>query len=78
MIYLCQKTWKDWQNPVTPFQVLEGGLTIEASVDFTGGIPEMIDLSRVQSSNYKYLFDYMLKADANGAFMSCSLSVSIL
>ena len=28
------------------YKALEGGLTIEAAVDFTGGIPELIDLAR--------------------------------
>ena len=29
------------------YKALEGGLTIEAAVDFTGGIPELIDLTRL-------------------------------
>ena len=52
-----------------------GGLTIEAAVDFTGGIPEMINTSRYQSDS-ETLFYNMLKAYENQAFMSCSLSVS--
>ena len=52
-----------------------GGLTIEAAVDFTGGIPEMVNTSRYQSDS-QTLFYNMLKAYENQAFMSCSLSVS--
>ncbi len=29
-------------------KALEGGLTIEAAVDFTGGIPEMVDLTNLR------------------------------
>ena len=59
-------------------KALEGGLTVEAAVDFTGGIPEMIDITRIPRGDYKYLFDYMKKADDKQAFMSCSLSVRAL
>ena len=57
------------------YKALVGGLTIEAAVDFTGGIPEMINTSRYQSDS-ETLFYNMLKAYENQAFMSCSLSVS--
>merc|ERR1719346_899347 len=30
------------------YKALEGGLTIEAAVDFTGGVPEMIDLTQLK------------------------------
>ena len=55
------------------YRALEGGLTIEAAVDFTGGIPEMIDLERTNYSRER-LFYIMSKADANGAFMGCALT----
>ena len=29
------------------YKALEGGLTIEAAVDFSGGIPELIDLENI-------------------------------
>lgn len=58
------------------YKVLEGGITIEAAVDFTGGIPEMIDLNRIGGDEQKSLFDYMKNADDKNAFMSCSLSNS--
>ena len=59
------------------YKALEGGLTIEAAVDFSGGIPEMIDTSRLnRDGNIKKLFDVMKKAYEHYAFMSCSLSVS--
>ena len=56
------------------YKALEGGLTIESAVDFTGGIPEMIDITnpRLNKENF---FDDMKKAYENKAFMSCSLSV---
>ena len=59
------------------YKALEGGLTIEAAVDFSGGIPEMIDTSRLnRDGDIKKLFDVMKKAYEHYAFMSCSLSVS--
>ena len=57
------------------YKALEGGLTIEAAVDFTGGIPEMIDLQRCKMSPER-IFYIMSKADARNAFMGCALSVS--
>ena len=57
------------------YKALEGGLTIEAAVDFTGGIPEMIDLHRSKMSP-EGLFYLVSKANARGAFMGCALSVS--
>ena len=50
-------------------------MTIEAAVDFTGGIPEMIDLQRTKMAPER-LFYIMSKADARGAFMGCALAVS--
>ena len=38
---------------------MEGGLSIEASVDFTGGIPEVINLTQLNETDKKALFDYM-------------------
>ena len=50
-------------------------MTIEAAVDFTGGIPEMINLTRLKMSPER-LFYIMSKADDRGAFMGAALSVS--
>ena len=59
------------------YKALEGGLTIEAAVDFTGGIPELIDLDRTELSK-EQLFYLMTKADSRNAFMGCALTVSIM
>ena len=84
LIYLKSKEKNEFWSPLLEkayaklygsYKALEGGLTIEAAVDFTGGIPEMIDTSRHQS-DCAALFYNMLKAYENQAFMSCSLSVS--
>ena len=56
------------------YKNLEGGLTIEAAVDFTGGIPEMINLTRLKYTQER-LFYIMSKADDCGAFMGAALSV---
>ena len=57
------------------YKSLEGGLTIEAAVDFTGGIPEIIDLTSLKMAPER-LYYIMSKADARGAFMGASLTVS--
>lgn len=57
------------------YRALEGGLTIEAAVDFTGGIPEMVDLTSLKTSKEE-LFYKLLRADQNNAFLSCSLANS--
>ena len=57
------------------YKALEGGLTIEAAVDFTGGIPEVIDLETTEYSRER-LFYIMAKADSRSAFMGCALTVS--
>ena len=59
------------------YKALEGGLTIEAAVDFTGGIPELIDLERTEYSPER-LFYIMTKADSQEAFMGCALTVSFV
>ena len=59
------------------YRALEGGLTIEAAVDFTGGIPELIELTNSKLSPEK-LFLLMLRASEANAFMGCALSVSKL
>ena len=57
------------------YQALDGGLSIEAAVDLTGGIPEVINLAE-KNRKAEEIFNEMLEAyEANG-FLSCSLSVS--
>ena len=83
LIYLKAKDKNEFWSPLLEkayaklygsYKALEGGLTIESAVDFTGGIPEMIDITNMRMSKEE-LFKQMLKADSNNAFMSCSLSV---
>ena len=50
------------------------GLTIDAGVDLTGGIPESIKISDISKS--VELFKDLNKVYQKGAFLSCSLRVS--
>ena len=84
LIYLKAKDKNEFWSPLLEkayaklygsFKALEGGLTIEAAVDFTGGIPEMIQLSPL-SMPQEQLFHTMMRACQAGAFMSCSMSNS--
>ena len=86
LIYLKAKEDNEFWSPLLEkayaklygsYRALEGGLAIESAVDFTGGIPEMIDTSNLQMNEQK-LFHLMRKANANNAFMFCSLSVSCI
>ena len=56
------------------YQALDGGLSIEAAVDFTGGIPEVLNLAD-KSRKEAEIFNEMLEAYEAGGFLSCSLSV---
>ncbi|CAB4068275.1 CAPNN [Lepeophtheirus salmonis] len=55
------------------YKALEGGLTIEAAVDFTGGIPELISIDQLSMSKER-LFYLMSSADRNGAFMGAAVT----
>ena len=57
------------------YKALEGGDTIESAVDFTGGVPETMDISNLQMKQ-EILFNLLRKAYSNNAFMFCSLRVS--
>ena len=86
LIYLKAKDKNEFWSPLLEkayaklygsYRALEGGLTIEAAVDFTGGIPEMIDTSRLnRDEDIEKMFNDMKNAYENDAFMSCFLSVS--
>jgi calpain len=84
LIYIKAKDKNEFWSPLLEkayaklygsYKALEGGLTIEAAVDFTGGIPEMINLSTL-TMQPETLFYTMVKAYQANAFMSCSLSNS--
>ena len=84
LIYIKAKDKNEFWSPLLEkayaklygsYKALEGGLTIEAAVDFTGGIPEMIKLSTL-TMQPETLFYTMVKAYQANAFMSCSLSNS--
>ena len=59
---------------------LDGGDMNEAAVNFTGGIPEWIDLHNNDylhdQAEQNHLFDMLLKARDREAFMGCGLKVS--
>merc|ERR1719458_1588043 len=82
LIYIKAKDKNEFWSPLLEkayaklygsYKALEGGLTIEAAVDFTGGIPEMINLDRTEYSRER-LFYIMTKADSQNAFMGCALT----
>lgn len=54
------------------YNALSGGMTVDAAVDFTGGIPEQIDIEEY-ADKQENLFAIMAKADMRGAFMGCAL-----
>ncbi|XP_023235751.1 calpain-A-like isoform X2 [Centruroides sculpturatus] len=50
------------------YEALEGGQAMDALVDLTGGLAERYDLDDAPSN----LYDILLKASSNGAFITCS------
>lgn len=61
---------------------LESGDMNEAAVNFTGGIPEWIDLHNNDylhdQAEQNHLFDMLLKARDREAFMGCGLKVILI
>ena len=57
------------------FQELDGGLALEAGVDFTGGIPEVISLGVRPSDKEKKLFSELkgVSHQKDERFLSSSL-----
>ena len=62
------------------YQALESGTAIEAAVDFTGGIPEYIDISDIGRDGIdlkeEEIFLNLARAYERNAFLSCSMAVS--
>ncbi len=86
LIYMCSvennEFWpalleKAYAKLYGSYKALEGGLANEAAVDFTGGIPQLIDLQRTKMPPER-LFYIMCRAHARGAFMGCALTVSYI
>lgn len=80
LIYLRAKDPNEFWSPLLEkayakmygsYFSLSGGLSIEAAVDFTGGIPEVISVTH--DTEPEILFYNLEKAFQAGAFMSCSL-----
>ena len=60
------------------YAALEGGWPVEAAVDFSGGIPEMVTLLSLNNRRLEStrLFHNLLWAHRRNAFMACSLTGS--
>lgn len=53
------------------YEALEGGQAMDALVDLTGGLAEMYVLESAPS----HLYNYLIQASSNGAFITCSRKV---
>ncbi|ROT77546.1 Calpain-A [Penaeus vannamei] len=52
------------------YEALEGGQSMDAMVDLTGGLAERYDME--DTDNLKKLYTHLLKSSRNGAFITCS------
>ena len=64
------------------YQALESGTAIEAAVDFTGGIPEYIDINDIGRDGMNIreseIFFCLSDSYEKNAFLSCSMAVAYL
>merc|ERR1712212_410255 len=83
LIYLRAKEANEFWSPLLEkayakfygsYAAIEGGVSMDAAVDFTGGIPQMIDMEKcLDKHGSEYLFHLLKISDQNGAFVTCSL-----
>ena len=52
---------------------MEGGQSMDAMVDLTGGLAERFDMEETEDKNT--LYKLLLKSSKNGAFITCSRKV---
>jgi len=69
---LIEKAYAKWYGS---YQALTSGLASEAAVDFTGGVPEKINLDETKMSAHR-IFHIMRSAFEKGAFIASSILVS--
>ena len=56
------------------YAAIQGGHSIDAAVDFTGGIPQIVKVSpNMKEEEKQKLFDWLKLCSANGALISASL-----
>lgn len=76
LLFVCIAIYKAFVNRVNAnrlcgsYEALKGGQTSEAMVDFTGGVCEIYELDKWDSS----MFQDMLKFQAKTCLMGCSIS----
>ena len=86
LIYLRSKETNEFWSPLLEkayakfygsYAALEGGVSIDAAVDFTGGIPQVITIQESQTEEESNNLLHTLElASANGALISTSLNLS--
>lgn len=86
LIYLRSKDTNEFWSPLLEkayakfygsYAALEGGVSIDAAVDFTGGIPQVITIQENQSEEENNSLLHTLQiATANEALISTALNLS--
>ena len=86
LIYLRSKDTNEFWSPLLEkayakfygsYAALEGGVSIDAAVDFTGGIPQVLTIQENQSEEESNSLLHTLKlATANEALISTALNLS--
>jgi len=83
LIYLRAKEANEFWSPLLEkayakfygsYAAIESGISMDAAVDFTGGIPQMIDIEKnLDEVGEEHLFHLLKKSKKNDAIITCSL-----
>jgi len=85
LIYLRAKEPNEFWSPLLEkayakfygsYAAIEGGISMDAAVDFTGGIPQLVDIETdLEKIGGEKLFHLLKISDRNDAIITCSLGV---
>ena len=85
LVYLRAKEQNEFWSPLLEkayakfygsYAAIEGGISMDAAVDFTGGIPQVIHIEKdLDELGSEQLFHLLKMSDDNDAFITCSVGI---